>query len=130
VLDPEHPDGLPALAIYVPAKRGTRIWEFVEPDYDESIELVSGSAKLLILKKGEEDWTTIELSKENPKAEGMRIGFGDLWCLIANEEEDAVVLSRSSKSFDPDFERVIADHPADLLAQYVKFRSSDKIVRG
>ncbi len=118
VVDPANPEGPKAIAMHVPARSLSKVWQLVEPDYKERIELLSGAASLVVNRAGTEDWTTMPLDADNPTADDIEIGCGDMFCIVTDGEE-AVVLSRPSKEFDISFEVGVTQHPRDKLSQFI-----------
>ena len=118
VIDPENPEGPRAIAMHMPAHSISKVWELIEPGYEERVELLSGTASLVLSRFGTEDWTTMPLTPENPTADDVVIERGDYWCIVT-EEGEAVVLSRPSKPFDISFEVSITQSPNDALSQFV-----------
>ncbi len=118
VIDPENPEGPKAIAMHVPERALSKVWQLVEPNYTERIELLCGSASLVVSRSGTEDWTTMPLSAENPTANDIEIGCGDIFCIVTDDEE-AVVLSRPSKPFDKSYETSLTKSPDDELSQFI-----------
>ncbi len=118
VVDPANPEGPRAIAMHVPSHSLSKVWQLVEPDYSERVELLSGSCSLVVKRADTEDWTTMPIDESNPTADDVEIVCGDMFCVVTNEEE-AVILSRPSKSFEPSFEVGVTNHPNDILSQFV-----------
>ncbi len=118
VVDPANPEGPKAIAMHVPAHSMSKVWQLVEEGYSERVELLNGSANLVVNRAGTEDWTTMFLDRDNPTADDVGIECGDMFCIVT-EDEEAVVLSRPSKPFDISFEISKTKHPADALSQFV-----------
>ena len=118
VIDPENPDGPRAIVMHVPEQSMSKVWQLVEPDYSERIELLSGTASLVVNRAGTDDWTTMFLTVENPTADDVKINCGDMFCLLTDSEE-AVLLSRPSKTFEISFEVGVTKSPRDVLSQFV-----------
>lgn len=118
VADPANPEGPSAIAMHVPKRSMSKVWQFVEPDYREKVELLSGTASLVVNRAGTEDWTTMPLDMDNPTADDVEIGEGDMFCIVTDEQE-AVVLSRPSKPFKTTFEKGVTKTPSDALSRFV-----------
>jgi len=118
VIDPVNPEGPRAIAMHVPAHSMSKVWQLVEPGYEERIELLSGAANFVVNRSGTEDWATMFLNKDNPTADNVVIKEGDMFCVVT-EDEEAVVLSRPSKPFDISFEVSKTKHPSDALSQFI-----------
>ena len=118
VVDPANPEGPRAIAMHLPANSLSRVWQLIEPGYQERIELLSGEASLVHCRAKTDDWTTMFLSPENPTGDGIILGEGDMFCVVTADEE-AVMLSRPSKPFDISFEVGKTEHPEDALSQFV-----------
>src|SRR5690349_10151156 len=67
VIDPANPEGPRAVAMHVPAHSLSKVWELLEPDYHERVELLSGSAILVVHRAGtdDEEWTSMPLTDED-----------------------------------------------------------------
>lgn len=118
VVDPANPEGPRAIAMHVPAHSMSKVWQLVESGYSERVELLSGTANLVVNRADTEDWTSMFLDSENPTADEVVIGQGDMFCIVT-EDDEAVVLSRPSKPFDISFEAGVTKHPSDALSQFV-----------
>ena len=118
VIDPAYPEGPRAIAMHVPAGSLSKVWQLVEPDYSESIELLDGDCSLVVNRSGTEDWTTMPLNAENPTADDVVIETGDMFCIVANGN-GSVVLSRPSKPFELSYEAGITKSPADELSKFL-----------
>lgn len=118
VVDPANPEGPRAIVMHVPAHSLSKVWELVEEGYCETIELLAGSASLVVHRGDAEEWTTMPLTHENPTADGIAITCGDQFCVVT-DEQDAWVLSRPSREFDISFERDATTHPADELSRFI-----------
>ncbi len=118
VVDPANPEGPRAIAMHVPAHSLSKVWKLVEEGYKERIELLTGTASLVVNRAGTEDWTTMPLDPENPTADDVEIECGDMFCIVTDSDE-AVVLSRPSKAFDISFEIGVTEHPDDRLSQFI-----------
>lgn len=118
VVDPANPDGPRAIAMHVPAHAMSKAWQLVQPGYSEHMELLAGSANLVVNRAGTEDWTTMFLDWSNPTADDIELLCGDTFCVVT-EDEEAVVLSRPSQPFEISFEEERTDHPNDVLSQYI-----------
>ena len=118
VVDPENPEGTRAIAMHVPSRSMSKVWQLVEPDYSERVELLMGTANLVVQRSGSEDWITMPLDESNPTADDVVIECGDMFCVVTDDNE-AVVLSRPSKPFDISFETGVTKTPADELSQLV-----------
>lgn len=122
VVDPENPKGPRGIAMHVPANSLSKVWQLVEPGYEERIELLSGSATLMVFRENsDEQWTPIHLTYENPTADGIVISEGDKFCLVTGDE-DAVILSRPSKPFDISFEVSMSRNPTDTMSKFILAR--------
>lgn len=119
VPDPANPEGPRAIAMRVPAHGMSKVWELVEENYSETVELLSGTASLVVHRGQSQEWTTMPLTPENPTADDLVIEYGDQFCIVADDDVDAVVLSRPSKPFNISFERDITRHPADALSRFI-----------
>ena len=118
VADPANPEGPSAIAMHVPEHSMSKVWQLVEPGYREKVELLSGTASLVVNRAGTEDWTTMPLDMDNPMADDVEIGEGDMFCIVTDEQE-AVVLSRPSKPFEITFEKGVTKTPSDALSRFV-----------
>lgn len=118
MVDPASPEGPRAIGMHVPANSLSKAWQLMEEGYAERIELLSGSAILVVNPAGTEEWTTIPLTKDDPTGRNTVVGHGDIFCIVTGEE-DAFVLSRPSKPFDISFERGLTAHPSDDLSQLI-----------
>ena len=122
VIDPENPEGTRAIAMHVPGRSMSKVWQLVEPGYSERVELLTGTANLVVQRSETEDWITMPLDETNPTADDVVIECGDMFCIVTDDEE-AVVLSRPSKPFDKSFETGVTKTPADELSQLVLART-------
>jgi hypothetical protein len=118
VVDPANPEGPRAIAMHVPPHSLSKVWQLVEPGYQETVELLIGSASLVVNRSGTEDWTTMPMDMENPTADDVEIAAGDMFCVVTHED-DAVLLSRPSKHFDKSFEVGVTKSPEDALSQFI-----------
>ena len=118
VVDPENPEGPRAIAMHLPARSLSKVWQLVEHGYSERIELLDGSCSLVVNRFGTEDWTTMPLDAKNPTADGIVIECGDMFCIVTDDTE-ATVLSRPSKPFDISFEKGVTKHPNDKLSRFI-----------
>lgn len=121
VVDPASPEGPRAIAMRVPAHSMSKVWELVQDGYSETIELLAGSANLVVHRGDSEEWTTMPLSRENPTADGVVIGFGDQFCVVTDDEE-AVTLSRPSVEFEVSYEKDVTSSPDDELSRSIRAR--------
>lgn len=120
VVDPASPEGPRAIVMFVPAGSLSKVWELVKEGYSERVELLAGSASLVV-HRGEgdtEEWITMPLTMDNPTADGVIIECGDQFCVVT-DDEDAIVLSRPSIDFDISYERDVTTHPADELSRFI-----------
>lgn len=118
VIDPANPEGPKAIAMHVPARSMSKAWQLIEHGYSERIELLTGTANLVVNPAGTEDWITMPLDPDNPTADDFEIKEGDIFCIVTNDEE-AVVLSRPSKPFDISFEIGKTKSPTDALSRFI-----------
>jgi hypothetical protein len=119
VIDPANPEGPKAIGMHVPAQSMSKAWLLVEPGYAERVELLEGSANLVVGRSEEADWITIPLTAKNPTGDDIEIKQGDVFCIVTDEQE-ATVLSRPSKPFELSFEAGVTAAPTDPLSQFIQ----------
>jgi hypothetical protein len=125
IVDPANPEGPKAIAMRVPAHALSKVWELVKPGYTETIELLEGSASLVVHRgEGEsEEWVTMPLTADNPTADNVVLECGNQFCVVT-DGESAVLLSRPSTDFDISFEKPLTATPLDDLSRFVVGRAA------
>ena len=118
VIDPASPEGPRGIVMHVPAHSLSKVWELVEEGYYEQVELLAGSASLVVHRGESEEWITMPLTMDNHTADGVRINYTDQFCVVT-DETDAWVLSRPSTEFKIAFERDVTKSPTDQLSQFI-----------
>jgi hypothetical protein len=118
VVDPADPEGPRGLVMHIPANSMTTIWQLVQPDNHETVELLSGSASLVVYRAEEGIWRSTPLTPENPTGDGIEVGYNDMFCMVAGESE-AWVLRRPSEDFVRWFEQDVTSDPKDKLSRYI-----------
>lgn len=123
IVDPAKPKGPHAIGMHVPANSMSKAWLLIEPGYSERIELLEGSANLVIGRSEANEWVSIPLTAENPTGDDVEIKEGDVFCLVT-EDTEATVLSRPSKPFDTSYEQSVTKSPGDELSRFILAHSA------
>ncbi len=118
VVDPQDPEGIRAIAMHVPPQSMSKVWQLVEKDYSETIELLHGEAILVVGPPDGNEWTSMPLTGDNPTADGVVLVEGNAFCIVT-DDSDAVVLSRPSMPFDISYEAGLTQSPQDKLSKFV-----------
>ena len=118
VVDPANPDGPRGIVMHVPSRMISKVWELLEDDYEERVELLRGSGSFIYQPAGSEDWVTAPLDTEHPTADELHFGKGDKFGVVA-DEGGIVIFSRPSKPFHISFERGLTVSARDTLSTHL-----------
>lgn len=121
VVDPSNPEGPKLIVMHLGPRSMTPVWELLGEGYEETTELLSGSAIFVVGYTDEGEFISMPLSPEEPTAGGMKIGKGNLFCFLTDESE-AWILSRPTLEWRPEYEARRTNSPDDELSKELRGR--------